>query len=75
MHYSQKEFFIFPWKCTGIANKYAIIITGGFRLNFDLLKNSQAVKSGAALKSLGEKVGKSKVAAKNDCNDVNANKF
>jgi len=29
-------------------------------------------KSGAALKSPG---GKSKVAAKNGCNDVNANKF
>jgi len=28
-----------------------------------------------ALKSLGEKVGKSKVAAKNGCCDINANKF
>jgi len=38
-------------------------------------KTAKLGKSGAALKILGEKVRKSKVAAKNDCNDVNANKF
>jgi len=38
-------------------------------------KTAKLWKSGMALKSLGEKVEKSKVAAKNGCNDVNANKF
>jgi len=38
-----------------------------------LLKNSQAVKKWCGLRKL--KVGKSKVAAKNGCNDVNANKL
>jgi len=37
-----------------------------------LLKNSQAVIKWCRLKDL---LGKSKVAAKNGCNDVNANKF
>jgi len=50
-------------------------------LNFKVIcseihsKTAMLGKSGAALKSLGEKVGKSKVAAKNGCNVVYANKF
>jgi len=37
------------------------------------VKSTQKQPSWCGLKRLGEKVGKSKVAAKNGCNDVNAN--
>jgi len=44
--------------------------------HFIYSKTAKLWKSGAALtKAWVKKVGKSKVAAKNGCNDVNANKF